>query len=407
MRFGLIGRRLSHSYSKLIHEKLGRYRYGLIPLEADELESFVLSGDWAGLNVTIPYKQDVIPLCDELSDRARRIGSINTLVRRDDGTIFGDNTDYDGFCAMADEIGVDFADKKVLILGSGGTSLTVQAVVADRGGQSVVVSRSGENHYGNLHLHSDADIIVNATPVGMFPDTDARPVDLAGFPACRAVLDVIYNPFYSRLILQARKLGIACNGGLTMLVAQAIRAAELFAGIPVPDGLIRGIREDLMSDLFNIVIIGMPGCGKTTVGKQLAAEMGLDFADTDEAVEQAAGMSVPDIFDYLGEAEFRQMEAEQAQRLGKDHKLVIATGGGIIKDPLNYERLKQNGFIVLLKRDLRLLSIKGRPLAKDRKEVMQLYRERMHLYEDFADIRISANCPIDEVVAAIRERIGR
>ncbi|MGI6720413.1 MAG: shikimate kinase [Anaerovoracaceae bacterium] len=407
MRFGLIGRRLSHSYSKLIHEKLGRYRYGLIPLEADELESFVLGGDWAGLNVTIPYKQDVIPLCGELSDRARRIGSVNTLVRRDDGTIFGDNTDYDGFCAMADEIGVDFADKKVLILGSGGTSLTVQAVVADRGGQSVVVSRSGENHYGNLHLHSDADIIVNATPVGMFPDTDARPVDLAGFPACRAVLDVIYNPFYSRLILQARKLGIACNGGLTMLVAQAIRAAELFAGIPVPDGLIRGIREDLMSDLFNIVIIGMPGCGKTTVGKQLAAEMGLDFADTDEAVEQAAGMSVPDIFDYLGEAEFRQMEAEQAQRLGKDHKLVIATGGGIIKDPLNYERLKQNGFIVLLKRDLRLLSIKGRPLAKDRKEVMQLYRERMHLYEDFADIRISANCPIDEVVAAIRERIGR
>ncbi len=407
MRFGLIGRRLSHSYSKLIHEKLGRYRYGLIPLEADELESFVLSGDWAGLNVTIPYKQDVIPLCDELSDRARRIGSINTLVRRDDGTIFGDNTDYDGFCAMADEIGVDFAEKKVLILGSGGTSLTVQAVVADRGGQSVVVSRSGENHYGNLHLHSDADIIVNATPVGMFPDTDARPVDLADFPACRAVLDVIYNPFYSRLVLQARKLGIACNGGLTMLVAQAIRAAELFAGIPVPDGLIRGIREDLMSDLFNIVIIGMPGCGKTTVGKQLAAEMGLDCADTDEAVEQAAGMSVPDIFEYLSEAEFRQMEAEQAQRLGKDHKLVIATGGGIIKDPLNYERLKQNGFIVLLKRDLRLLSIKGRPLAKDRKEVMQLYRERMHLYEDFADIRISANCPIDEVVAAIRERIGR
>lgn len=407
MRFGLIGRRLSHSYSKLIHEKLGRYRYELIPLEADELESFVLGGGWTGLNVTIPYKQDVIPLCDELSDRARRIGSVNTLVRRDDGTIFGDNTDYDGFCAMADEIGVDFADKKVLILGSGGTSLTVQAVVADRGGQSVVVSRSGENHYGNLHLHSDADIIVNATPVGMFPDTDARPVDLADFPACRAVLDVIYNPFYSRLILQARKLGIACNGGLTMLVAQAIRAAELFAEIPVPDGLIRGIREDLMSDLFNIVIIGMPGCGKTTVGKQLAAEMGLDFADTDEAVEQAAGMSVPDIFEYLGEAEFRRMEADQAQRLGRDHKLVIATGGGIIKDPLNYERLKQNGFIILLKRDLRLLSIKGRPLAKDRKEVMQLYRERMHLYEEFADIRISANCPIDEVVAAIRERIGR
>ena len=192
-----------------------------------------------------------------------------------------------------------------------------------------------------------------------------------------------------------------------MLVAQAIRAGGAVCGDPCADGLIRGIREDLMSDLFNIVIISMPGCGKTTVGKQLAAEMGLDFADTDEAVEQAAGMSVPDIFEYLSEAEFRQMEAEQAQRLGKDHKLVIATGGGIIKDPLNYERLKQNGFIVLLKRDLRLLSIKGRPLAKDRKEVMQLYRERMHLYEDFADIRISANCPIDEVVAAIRERIGR
>jgi len=243
--------------------------------------------------------------------------------------------------------------------------------------------------------------------VGMFPDTDAQPVDLLTFPGLIGVLDVIYNPFYSRLVLQATKLGIPCNGGLTMLVAQAKKAAELFTGISLPKGLTQGVCEDVMSDLLNIVIIGMPGCGKSTVGKQLAAELGMDFADTDEAVEQVAGMSVPDIFEYSGEQAFREMEAGVAQKLGKERKLVIATGGGIIKDPLNYDRLKQNGFIVLLKRDLRLLSIKGRPLAKDRSEVMKLYKERMHLYEAFADIRISANCAIDEVVQAIRERIGK
>jgi shikimate dehydrogenase len=407
MRYGLIGEKLEHSYSKIIHEKLGHYSYELIPLQRDELEPFLKEGNWQGLNVTIPYKQSVIPFCEKLSDRAKQIGSVNTLVRRPDGSIYGDNTDYDGFCAMADQAGLDFRDRKVLILGSGGTSLTARAAVRDRGGRPAVISRSGSSHYGNLHLHRDAELIVNTTPVGMYPDTEEQPLDLVDFPRCRGVLDVIYNPFSTRLILQAKALGIPCSGGLTMLVAQAKRAAELFTGRSLPDGLIGGIREDLMNDLTNLVLIGMPGCGKTTVGKQLAAELGMDFADTDEEVEAAAGLSIPDLFEQEGEAVFRELEAEQLQKLGKENKLVIATGGGVVKDPLNYARLKQNGLILLLERDPRRLSIKGRPLSKNREEVMELYRERIGLYEAFADIRIMSNCSIAEVVKNIRERIGK
>ncbi|MFA7462022.1 MAG: shikimate kinase, partial [Anaerovoracaceae bacterium] len=218
---------------------------------------------------------------------------------------------------------------------------------------------------------------------------------------------VIYNPFSTRLILQAKALGIPCSGGLTMLAAQAKRAAELFTGLSLPDGLIRGIRDDLINDLSNLVIIGMPGCGKTTVGKQLAAELGMDFADTDEEVEAASGLSIPDIFEQMGEDVFRKMEAEQTQKLGRENRLVIATGGGVVKDPLNYGRLKQNGILILLERDPQLLSLKGRPLSKDREEVMELYRERIGLYEAFADLRIMSNCSIEEVVKHIRERIGK
>jgi shikimate dehydrogenase len=407
MRYGLIGEKLEHSYSKLIHEKLGHYSYELIPLAPEELEPFIKEGRWQGLNVTIPYKEAVLSFCDRLSERARQIGSVNTLVRGADGSVFGDNTDYEGFLFMARQAGIDFRDQKVLILGSGGTSLTVQAAVRERGGRPVVISRSGSSHYGNLHLHRDAELIVNTTPVGMYPLTEAQPLDLTDFPRCRGVLDVIYNPFYSRLVLQAQALGIPCSGGLTMLVAQAKGAAERFAGSPLPDGLIRGIRDDLMNDLSNLVIIGMPGCGKTTVGKQLAAELGMDFADSDEEVEAAAGMSVPDIFERHGEEAFRKLESEQIQKLGRENRLVIAAGGGVVKDPLNYGRLKQNGVLILLERDPQLLSLKGRPLSKSRKEVMELYRERIGLYEAFADIRIMGNCSIEEVVKNIRERIGK
>ncbi|MDI9492519.1 MAG: shikimate kinase, partial [Bacillota bacterium] len=301
MRYGLIGEKLEHSYSKLIHEKLGHYSYELIPLAPEELETFLQEGDWNGLNVTIPYKQTVLPYCDELSEQAAQIGSVNTLVRRADGSIFADNTDHDGFRALAGETGIDFRGGKVLVLGSGGTSLTACTVIKEQGGRPVVISRSGDDHYENLHRHRDADLIVNTTPVGMYPNTEAQPVDLENFPRCRGVLDVIYNPFSTRLILQAKALGIPCSGGLTMLAAQAKRAAELFTGLSLPDGLIRGIRDDLINDLSNLVIIGMPGCGKTTVGKQLAAELGMDFADTDEEVEAASGLSIPDIFEQMGE----------------------------------------------------------------------------------------------------------
>ena len=405
MGYGLIGEKLTHSYSKLIHENFGLYSYDLIPLSPDELDNYLCNGDWQGLNVTIPYKKAVIPYCDELSERARRIGSINTLVRRVNGTVFGDNTDYNGFCAMADEASIDFAQKKVLVLGSGGTSLTACSVISDRRGFPLVISRSGENNYGNLYLHADADIIVNTTPVGMYPETDAAPLNLQDFPECNAVLDVTYNPINTRLAMQARQLGIPCNTGLTMLVAQAKRAAELFMDMALPDELIGDVSRQIMKDVMNIVLIGMPGSGKTTVGRQLARELGREFVDTDETIEKIAGMSIPDIFKNKGEEVFRQMEAEQAQKLGKESNLVIATGGGIVKDPTNYFRLKQNGLIVLLERDLHLLPLDGRPLSKNPDELMRLYRERKHLYESFADMRISSNGGIHDVVKLIRERV--
>jgi shikimate dehydrogenase len=405
--YGLIGEKLGHSYSKVIHEKLGFYEYELFPLQESKLGPFLKGKEWQGLNVTIPYKKAVIPFCDSLSAAAQKIGSINTLVRHADGSVHGDNTDFSGFLAMAEKAKISFVDKKVLVLGSGGTSLTAQTAVREKGGTPVVISRDGENNYENLFRHKDADIIVNTTPLGMYPNTEASPVDLTHFPNCSAVLDVVYNPFYTRLLLQADALGIPNIGGLHMLVAQAKKACEIFTGQSIADNKIDDIRNDIQKSLMNIVLIGMPSSGKSTIGKRLAAALNMNFVDTDEAIKKSIGMPIPTFFEKFGEAEFRKLEAQEAQALGKERQQVIATGGGIIKNFENYARLKQNGMIVFLQRDLHLLSTKGRPLSKDRAALKELYEERIHLYQHFADYTINSNGSIENAVNAIRKALNR
>jgi shikimate dehydrogenase len=405
--YGLIGEKLGHSYSKIIHEKFGRYHYELFPLQQSELQGFMQRKDWKGINVTIPYKKSVMPFCDALSAAAQKIGSVNTVVRRPDGTLYGDNTDYSGFLHMASKAEIDFSGKKVLVLGSGGTGLTACAAVKDQGGSPVVISRTGENNYENLFLHKDAAVMVNTTPAGMFPDTEASPLNLSLFPYCQAVLDVVYNPLYTRLLIQAAELGMACSGGLSMLVYQAKAACELFTGSHLDEKMTEEIENELRREHSNIVLIGMPGSGKTTVGKLLAKQLALKFEDTDAAVESACGMSIPTLFKEKGEAEFRRLEAEQCQKFGCRSGQVIATGGGIVKDPLNYGRLKQNGTLLFLKRELDSLSTYGRPLSRNRQELEMLYHQRIGLYEKFADYTVDSNDSISKTVKKAREALRR
>ena len=303
--YGLIGEKLGHSFSPYIHGELGGYDYSLIELERGELGRFLKRGAFRGLNVTVPYKKDVIPYCAWLSPEARRIGSVNTIVN-DGGLLRGYNTDYFGFVCMLRKAGIDVKGKKALVLGSGGASLTVQTALHDLGAKSVtVISRGGEDNYGNLERHADARLIVNTTPVGMYPKVEAAPLSLEIFPDCEAVADIIYNPSRTKLLLDAEARGIPCANGLPMLVAQAKAAAELFLGRDIPDARIDEITSVIEKRTKNIILIGMPGCGKTTVGKLLARSLGREFADTDEMIVREGGRSIPDIFASDGEAAFR------------------------------------------------------------------------------------------------------
>ena len=288
-KYGLIGEKLGHSFSPQIHGLLQDYEYRLYEVERDTLSRFMNETDLQGFNVTIPYKQEVIPFCKTLSDRAAAIGSVNTVVRMKDGSFFGDNTDYFGFEYMLKKSGVSVSGKKAIVLGSGGASKTVQAVLKANNASSVtVVSRTGENNYGNLQLHKDAVVIVNTTPLGMYPNTGVSPVDLTSFPDCRLVLDLIYNPDKTALILQAKSLGIPAFSGLSMLVAQAKEASDIFTSTRSSDDVIASIEKTILSQTMNIALIGMPGCGKSTVGKLLAERFGKDFVDTDSEIERTA-----------------------------------------------------------------------------------------------------------------------
>lgn len=403
MQCGLLGEKLGHSYSPQIHAELADYDYRLYEKAPDEVEDFVKNGDWHGLNVTIPYKKTVMAFCDELSETAATIGSVNTLLRRSDGTIFGDNTDAFGFETLLSQTHPDsIAGQKALVLGTGGASVTVCAVLRRHGAEVVTVSRTGENNYQNLDRHADAALLVNTTPVGMYPKNGVSPVELAAFPKLRCVLDVVYNPARTALLLQAEKLGIPHTGGLTMLVAQAKRSSEIFLGKKLPDGEIARITKLLTSSMQNIVLVGMPGCGKTTVGALLAKRLNRPFLESDAEIEKAASVSIPTIFQNEGEPGFRRRETAALSELSKQSGTVISTGGGCVTRPENYPLLHQNGIIVWLRRDLDKLAREGRPLSLGA-DLGAMYAVREPLYARFADHTVDNSGTPEQSVDAILE----
>ena len=399
---GLLGEKLGHSYSPAIHAMLGDEDYRLFEKSPEELGDFLRRGDFEGLNVTIPYKKAVIPYCAELSDTAKAIGSVNTLVRRADGTLYGDNTDAFGFRVMVERCGVSAAGKKVLVLGSGGASVTVQAVLREMGAEVVVISRRGEDNYENLSRHSDAAIIVNTTPVGMYPNNGEAPLSLNAFPALEAVLDVVYNPARTALLLMAEERGLPAVGGLRMLVAQAKAAAEQFQRHHIADSEIDRIEDGLTKQMRNIIFVGMPGCGKSTLAKALGEALGREVYDADSEIERMAGMTIPEIFSRFGEGEFRRLETEALRKLGKCSGAVIATGGGAVLREENYPLLHQNGIIVFVQRELSALPTAGRPISMQN-DLGKLYEERLPSYQRFADVTVCNEGSVEELCRRVME----
>lgn len=405
LKCGLLGEKLGHSYSPQIHSMLADYEYKLFEKSPEELEAFLKSGEFDGLNVTIPYKKAVMPYCTELSPTAAQIGSVNTIVRRSDGSLYGDNTDAFGFENLILHNGIEVKGKKALVLGTGGASVTAQAVLKNLGASEVVViSRRGEDNYENIAKHADAEIIANTTPVGMYPNNGKAAVDLTQFPKLSGVLDVVYNPARTALLLQAERLGIPCAGGLYMLVSQAKRSCELFTGKSIPDSEIDRIECVLSHQMQNIVIIGMPGSGKTTVSTMLAEKLGRKIFDTDTIVSENAGMTIPEIFAVQGEAGFRRLETEATAEVGKLSGNIISTGGGVVTVADNYGLLHQNGVIVWIERDTNKLARDGRPISLS-SDLNELYAARLPLYDRFADIKADNNGDINDTVNAIMEMI--
>ncbi len=402
LRCGLLGETLGHSYSPMIHHQLGDYDYRLFEIPRDALDAFLESGDWDGLNVTIPYKKAVVPYCGALSEAAAKLQSVNTLVRRPDGTLYGDNTDLYGFLYMVRRNGIQPAGKKALVLGSGGASVTVKAALEQLGASVTVISRSGPDNYANLDRHADARIIANTTPVGMYPHNGVAAVDLRQFPHCEGVLDIVYNPARTALLLQAEELGIPCAGGLSMLVAQARRSSELFTGAVMDDGVLERVERTIQGRLRNIVLIGMPGSGKTTIAAALSRTLGREAVEADDLISQRAGMSIPEIFAQSGEEGFRALETEVLAEQGKRSGIILSTGGGCVTRPENYPLLHQNGVIFCLTRALSKLPTDGRPISQST-DLAQLYARREPLYRRFADVMVSNDGAPEDTLHTIME----
>lgn len=401
-RFGLLGEKLGHSFSPMLHGMLGDYGYTLIERAPDELEELFASGEYDGFNVTIPYKKAVIPFMSELTDTARRCGSVNTVVRRADGTYLGDNTDFYGFSVLLSESGLSVEGKKVLVLGDGGVAPTVREVLKDaRVGETVTISRRGENNYENLSRHADCSIIVNTTPVGMYPSVGASPLDISVFPRLEGVIDLIFNPLRTELMLRAEEAGLTAAGGLLMLAAQAVRASERFTGATFDEPSVsRRLCDAVLRAQTSVFIIGMPGCGKTTVGRELAKHLGRELADADALLTARIG-DIPAFFRDHGEEAFRREEAKLLAELGARSGLVLATGGGCVTREENYRALHQNGTIVWLRRDLAQLPTEGRPVSQ-RDGVQAIYERRKPLYESFADLTIENTTPEETVTQLLR-----
>ena len=405
MQCGLLGEHLTHSFSPQIHAKLGTYPYTLYEMQPEKLSDFLTSEQFTGINVTIPYKKSVIPYCSRLTPTASLLGAVNTIIRQPDGTLLGHNTDYQGFRSMVEHSGLNVEDKKVLVLGSGGASATVVAVLKELRAKPIVISRTGKNNYNNLEQHSDAGVIINTTPVGMYPGNGISPVNLDLFPNLEGVLDLIYNPHRTALLMQAEQRNLVVENGLWMLVAQAKESAEYFTNSHISDSITQEIYTELKKQTQNIILIGMPGCGKSTVGRVLAERLQREFIDADAEIEKEANMSIPEIFAHGGEQSFREIESHVLKNLGKRSGLVIATGGGCITVPQNYPSLRQNGLIVYLKRDIALLPTEGRPLSS-KQSLQALYNTRSPLYEQFLDITVENTGSIEDTVNAILSKGG-
>ena len=403
-RYGLVGQTLGHSFSPQLHRELSGMDYALFELRPEQLEGFLRAGAFDGVNVTIPYKKAAMAYCDRLTGQARRIGSVNTILRRPDGTLVGHNTDYDGVLYLLRSAGAQVEGKKALVLGSGGASLAVRAALSDLGAGAVVtISRSGADHYGNLERHRDAAVIVNATPVGMYPDNEGCPLSLDGFPVLEGVFDLIYNPGRTQLLLQAGRRGLIRAGGLGMLAAQAW-AAERFWGIEVPERQLELAARRLEGRSRNILLIGMPGCGKSAVGQQLARRLGRPLADLDHLAEQQAGRTIPQIFQQQGEEAFRRLEHQVLLQQARRSGIVIAAGGGVVTRPENLDPMRWNSTVVFLRRDLARLPRDGRPLSQ-REGVERLYRQRLPLYQAAADLTVD-NTGVEATAEEIIRRLG-
>ncbi len=402
--YGLLGEHLPHSFSPQIHLALGNHDYNLFEVAPENLEAFMKEHNFKGINVTIPYKKAVIPYLDVVSPEAQKIGAVNTITVRG-GKLYGDNTDYFGFVYMLQKSGISVKDKKTVVLGGGGASATVQAVLHDFGAKEViVVDLNTENNYQNLYLHYDGEIIVNTTPVGMYPNNLKSLVNLDDFKNLSGVLDVVYNPLKTKLILDAEERNIPCSAGLSMLVAQAKKAHEIFFDTKIETSVCEKIENILKKQMCNIVLIGMAGCGKSTIGKVLAEKLNKELIDTDQMIENVENMPIPEIIEKFGEVHFRNCENAAVILAGREKECIIATGGGVITRPENYNPLKQNGIIVFINRDADLLPTNGRPLSQMH-GVKALYEKRMPLYRQFADVEVDGNGTVEEVADRIIKEI--
>ena len=409
MKYGLIGEHLTHSFSKIIHEKIGDYVYEIKEIEPQNVDSFMKAKDFTAINVTIPYKETVIPYLDYIDDNVKKIGSVNTIVNKE-GQLFGYNTDYSGMYALIEKTGIDVKNKKVLIIATGGTAKTANAVVRDMGAREVIfVSRrtnDGSYSYDEIYNdHTDIEVIINTSPVGMFPLNDMIPIELSYFPKLVGLIDVIYNPIRTNLVIEAQKREIRAEGGLYMLVSQAVYAYEHFMGTTVDKSLCDSIFNEILSEKDNIVLVGMPACGKTTVGKLLAKKIGKTFVDTDEEIVKKIGMDIPSYFAKYGEAEFRKIECEVIKEISRKNSLIIATGGGAVLNCDNVQRLKQNGKVYFIDRSLdKLAPTSDRPLSNDREALKKRYTERYEIYKSSSDFTVNGDLTPIEVADLIMEK---
>lgn len=404
--YGLLGEKLGHSFSPLIHSRFGSYGYRLFEVPRDGLEDFLRSGAFAGLNVTIPYKKAVIPFCKTLSPLAERIGSVNTVTVDEDGGLHGYNTDYFGFRRMLEEARLSVAGEHCVVIGAGGASATVCVALQDMGAKRITVVSHKENTPERIASLADAGLLVNTSPEGMYPNNGKSPVDLALLPSLHGVADLIFNPLKTALLLQAEALGIPCAGGLTMLVAQAKQASELFTGKSIADGRISAVTQEIRRKCENIVLVGMPGCGKSVVGSRVAQRLGKPFVDIDCEIERRTGKPIPEMFAQEGEEAFRRLETQVLADVTARSGCVIATGGGAVTRTENLPLLRQNGRVVFLERPVELLSRKGRPLSSSEEAVKRLYEERFPLYVSVADLRVRNVRGIPQAVAAVLHALG-